>query len=375
MMNPASGRLWLSAVVLLALVFASLPAGHAQEFVSTVPGQVAAAMHVQQWSQILWGLVSTQTGTETPSFGEPVLNPDGSVSQSFRTADGTAATLTAWPDGSAQLDIILPDGTTQTVLQSVPDFDGISVTTIDWTVTSSDGLSVEYTSIVDDRGTVFEIADDITQLLGSSVLPDGITQDFDVLTADGLTDVLSTQSDGSVFTLSVPLALPKFLLPDFSQVAVGTYTGPGANVQFMLTPTPRHPDRWAALLADLGGGITGTFSLNSDFSGFGQLTESDQEGEVLLALLSWAQDGDTHLYLLSGTDRHMGPAGASLDYLQHRWLTLTALLGPAPGVGLTLIRPDQLRRSPRPPVGPLRRPGTRGGSLRPPPSDRTAAQR
>jgi hypothetical protein len=322
-------------------------------------------MYVQQWGQILWGLVTTQTGTEIPSFGDPVVNPDGSVTQILTTADGTEVVLTSFPDGSARLDITYADGATQTVLQSVPSFDGVSVTTIDWSITSSDGLSVEYTSIVDTRGTDSDMSDDITQLLGSSVLPEGITQEFDVLTADGWTDVYSSQSDGSVFTLSVPLMLPDFALPDLSQSASGTYTGLGVSLQFMLTPTPRYPTRWAALLADLGERMTGTFSLNSDFSGFGQLTESSLWGETLVALVSWAQDGDTHVYLLSGQDRHMGPAGASLDFLEHRWQTLTAFLAPAPGVGLSVGRPSRPRRAPRLRTGQLGPPRTLRGALGP----------
>ena len=329
-MKLALGGLRTPATMLLALAVAGCPAGHALESVAPVPGHVAASTHVQQWSQTLWGLVTSHTGTETPSFGDPVMNPDGSVTQTFTTADGTEVVLASFPDGSALLDITCADGSTQSVSQSIPRFDGVSITTIDWRVTSSDGLSVEYTSTVDDRGTIFDMSDDITQLLGSSVLPGGVTQQFDVLTADGLTEVLSTQSDGSTFTLSVPLMAPDFARPDLSQGASGTYTGPGFSVDFTLTPTPKYPTRWAALVTDLGGAMTGTCSLNGDFSGFGQLTESSPQDETLVALLSWTQDGETHVYLLSGQDRSMGPAGAALDYLEHRWQTLTALLAPAP---------------------------------------------
>ena len=62
------------------------------------PAQVAAAMYVQQWSQILWGLVTMQTGTQAPTVGNPVPNPDGSVSQRFTAADGTEWVMTAYPD-------------------------------------------------------------------------------------------------------------------------------------------------------------------------------------------------------------------------------------------------------------------------------------
>jgi hypothetical protein len=359
-MKLTSVRFRVAATCFLALVLAGGTAAHAQEPVATVPDQVAAALYIQQWGQILWGLVTTQTGTETPSFGDPIFNPDGSVTQSFTTADGTEVTLTAFPDGSARIDIVLPDGSTQTVLQSVPIFDGMSVTTISWSVTSSDGLSVEYVSRVDDRETLFDISDDITELIGSSVLPGGVTQDFDVLTADGFTDVLSTQSDGSTFTLSVPLAFPTFIHPDFTQDAVGSYLGSGFALDFVLRPTPKFPSRWAALLCDLGGGVTGTLSLYSDFAGFGQLTDSG----TLVALVVWTQEGETDVYLLNGQDRFMGPSGAALDFLTNRWQTLTALLAPAPGLSTNIGRPHRLPRVPR--VGAARPRTLRDASPSPP---------
>ena len=334
-MKLTLARACVTATCIFALVLVGGPVAQAQEAASSVPDQVAAALYVQQWGQILWGLVTAQTGTETPSFGDPVFNPDGSVTQRFTTADGTEVTLTAFPDGSARLDILMPDGSSQTVLQSVPVFDGISVTTINWSVTSSTGLTTEYVSIVDDRETVFDISDDITELVGSSILPGGITQEFYVLTADGLTQIEATQSDGSTFTLVVPLALPDFVYPDFTQDALGTYTGPRLGLDFVLRPTPKFPSRWAAMLSDLGGGVTGTFSLHSDFSGFGQLTEAG----TLLALIAWTQTGETDVYLLNGQDRYMGPSGAALDFLENRWQTLTALLAPAPGLSMYTPRP------------------------------------
>lgn len=346
-MKLTQGRVCASTMMVLILVFATGLAGQAADPLSMVPEQVSAALYVQQWSQILWGMVTSQTGAETPSFGEPVLNPDGSISQSFRAADGTQSILTAFPDGSARVDIVLSDGTSQTVLQSVPVFDGVSITTMEWRVTSSEGLLVEYQSAVDDRETIFDISDDITELVGSSVLRGGTTQEFYVLSADGVTDVQSTQSDGSTFTLSVPLALPEFTHPDFSQNAVGTYSGPDFSLQFVLTATPKFPFRWAALLSDLGGGAAGTFSLHSDFSGFGQLTEGDAWGETLVALVAWTQDGEIDVYLLDGQDRYMGPSGAALDFLENRWQTLAALLAPSPGGSASVNRHDRLRRAPR----------------------------
>jgi hypothetical protein len=365
-MKRVLGRFSLCSIALLALVLA----GHSEcralgDPTATVPSQVAAAVHLQQWSQVLWGLVTSQTGAQPPSFGQPISNPDGSVTQSFVTADGTEVVLTTFSDGSARMDIFFVDGTIQTVLQSVPIFDGVSKTTIDWSVTSSDGLSVHYTSVVDDRGTPFDISDDITQLDGSSVLPGGATQTFSVLTAGGQTEVQSSQSDGSTFALQVPLALPDFTAPDFSQEASGTYADSSLTMDFTLASTPIYPFRWAALLSDVGDGLTGTFSLNSDFSGSGQLEESDPWGQTLEALVSWTQSGESQVYSLTGQDLHMGPAGAALDFLEHRWETLTALMAPAPGVSMMYHRPRWFPSGPRPRVNRPRLPGVLHSAMQP----------
>ena len=107
--------------IAIAFVFALSGVSEAgnKKVVKSVPGQSATALYIQQWGQILWGLVSNQTGTQTPTFGDPVFNPDGSISQSFTTADGTEVILTSYMDGSARLDITLPNGVTQVVLQAL----------------------------------------------------------------------------------------------------------------------------------------------------------------------------------------------------------------------------------------------------------------
>jgi len=371
-MKRMRGRFEVCVVALLTAVLVGSSEGRASDPVATVPGQVAAAVYVQEWGQILWGLVTSQTGTQPASWGDPIFNPDGSITQTFSAADGTQAVFTFFPDGSVRIDMTLPDGATQTISQSPPVFDGVSVTTTNWTVTSNRGLAVNYSSAVDDRGTWWDMSDDTTQLSGSAVLPGGVTQTFTALTAAGRTDLQSAQSDGSTFTLSVPLAFPDYVLPDFSQVTSGTYADPNLSTSFTLTSTPANPFRWAALLFDLGGGYAGVFSLNSDFSGFGQLEDSLQS---VLALASWTQDGDVHVYLLTGQDFHMGPAGAALDFLRYRWETLTALLGPAPGSRPAGHGFRRFRGAPRLRGGRPRLPRVLRGVVRTPTSLGTVARR
>ncbi len=308
------------------------------------PSQVATVLFVQQWSQILWGLVTSQTGTQAPEFGDPVFNHDGSISQTYTGADGTVAVITALLDGTVRLEMTYPDARTQTVVQGVSQFDGVSKTTIDWQVTSSDGTTVTYSSVVDDQGTIFDISDDTTELSGSSALPTGVTQDFDVMTAGGQTDVSSQQSDGSTFSLEVPLRGPDFMGPDWRREATGSYAIDGTTVNFTLSSTAQAPGRWARMTTQLGGGVTGDYFLDTDFSGSGRLLQD----AGLVALPSWTQMGDTEVNSVTADSSHAAPAGAALDYLMHRWQTLAALLAPAPGVasaGTPIVLTRELQRA------------------------------
>jgi len=293
----------------------------------SAPAQVAAALFVQQWSQILWGMVTSQTSTGTPSFGPPVHNPDGSISQTYTGPDGTVVVITAFLDGTVTLDVTYPDGATQTTRQGKPDRVG-PITTITWEITTSDGTTVNYTSVVDNGGTFNNMADDITDLEGTSTLPDSSTQQFTVHTAGGHTAVQSDQSDGSTFGMEVPLKGPDFAYPDLTQAATSTYNLGGTDVQLSLESSADAPSRWARMSSDLGGGTSGEFRLAPDFAGTGRL----RQDEALVALLSWTRTGDMNLSFVAGDRADTDPAGASADYLTHRWQTLTALFAPAPGV-------------------------------------------
>jgi hypothetical protein len=338
-MRFTRGWLGLAALVGVAAVVSGCSSGGIQGPVATgssaASRQFAAALFVEQWGQILWGLVTTQSGTQTPASSDPVTNPDGSISRTFTTADGTVVDMVAFPDGSARLDITWPDGHRQSVSQSIPEFDLVSKTTIHWVVQSDDGLRVDYTSVVDDRGTPYDISDDTTELRGSSVLPGGLTQEFVVLTAAGQTALQSKQSDGSDFNLTVPMAAPEFMFPDFSRPSTGTYAAGGLELRFTIASTTGAPSRWATMLSDLSGGVTGQFSLNPDLSGSGQLVQNGQPQ----ALLSWTRAGETQVSFLTAERSSTSPAGAAVDYLVHRWQTLTALMAPAPGVRASSARP------------------------------------
>ncbi len=336
----------LLAVACLAVVMTGCSGGGAggtlPAAAGVAPGQVAAALFVQEWGQILFGLVANQTGTGSPVFGTPVTNPDGSVSQSFIGADGTHAVLTTYLDGSARLDVTYPSGTTQVTQQSIPAFDGLSKTTTDWSITSSDGLSVTYRSVVDDKGTWWDISDDTTTLNGTATLPKGISQAFSSLTDSGKTTLTSTQSDGSTFTWQVSLQLPDYILPDFSQATTGTYRGPAANVQFTLASSTAAPTRWAGMSSNFGSGLTGQFALDPGFAGNGSLVQAGATS----AFVSWTRAGEIHVRLVTGDSTAASPAGAALDYLLHRWQTLAALFAPAPGASAAAAR---ALRSLRPP--------------------------
>jgi len=331
--------IYLTAIVVVAFALAGCGGGvtghgvnregSATGDVLTASGQVAAVMLVQEWAEILWGVLSTQTGGQTPTLTVPVANPDGSSTSTLTTADGTTGTITTYLDGSGRIDIVRPNGVTQTVTSSAPVDDGPKRTT-DWTVACSDGVTVRYTSVVDDQGTWWDMTDDTTDLTGTSTLPGGVTQTFVVATTPAATTLRSVQSDGSVFTLYVLMTLPDFM-PDYTKDATGTYVSANFNIAFTLSHTPAIANRWAAVSSDLGSQMTGDFKLDEDFSGYGQLQQTVAGGQKLSAVVKWTQQGDTQIDLLSGQSRQTQPAGAALDYLQHRWQTLAALKAPAPG--------------------------------------------
>jgi hypothetical protein len=325
-MKAKLGPVYLLAFAGLAAVVAGCSSGGLGGPVASgtdsASGQVACALFIQQWGQTLWGLVTSQTGGQRPTLGKPVQHYDPDTGE---------------PDYIA-LEITFADGSWQLVKQLTPEFDGVSKTTINYDITSSAGLMANYTVVIDDKGTQTEGEDDTFELAGTSVLPDGKTQDFEAFTEmqesvnyeQGATVLESRQSDGSTFTIDMPLGLNRVgeTVPDFSRTATGTYTSPDFNIVYELDSTTVFPSRWAALSTDFQGGVTGRFSLGPDFSGSGRLLQDSQA----FALLSWTPTGKTRLNYLSAGSGAASPAGAAVDYLTHRWLTLQAAMGPAPGV-------------------------------------------
>jgi hypothetical protein len=335
--------------VLLAFAVGALLAlptwSRASDALSSIPGQVAVAAYVQEWGQVLWGLAVSQTGMLPDPVGDPVTAPDGSVSQTYVSPDGTVFVMTAFADCSTLLVMTLPDGTVQAVRDSTPYAEG-STCTVDSSFTSSDGTAVTYSTVLDTNGTPWTDDDDTTVVSGSAQLPRGVTQTFRALIHQGQTEIQSAQSDHSVFSLTVPLEPELHLLPDFLRPAAGLFADDNSEVAFTLTATPAAPGRWAALVCDAGGGVTGTFGLNPDFSGFGQVEQAAASGTTLAALVSWTRSGDVSAYSLDGQNLQLGPAGAAVDFLQHRWQTLAAAL--AGTQGASSARPDPRRSRFRP---------------------------
>lgn len=322
----------ITALALFGIVLlAGCAGGRAGGTISTggdaAPSQVAVSTYVQQWAQILWGIVVGQTGQQDPEFGQPVTNPDGSFGQPYTAADGTAVVITTFPDGSARVDTTYPDGTTQVIRQSVLSTQG-TVSVADWTVESSSGLTVSYTASWDTMGTLGNAADDRSELSGASTLPGGLTQQFEVLTEGGHTQVRSEQSDGSVFAMDTPLQPPEFSYPDFDVDTTGTYRKGDSEATFAVTATPDAPSRWARMETDFDADLRGIFALDESFGGTGQLLCNQET----LAVVSWEPNGETNVRFLSAESEATSPSGAAEDYLNHRWQTLTALLAPAPGV-------------------------------------------
>jgi hypothetical protein len=344
-MQSSLRRFGSLAVVVLTVSVATSRSGRAADALWSVPGQAAAGVYLQEWSQLLWGLLARQTGT-LPTWGEEIENPDGSSSWTFSALDGTRGLQIIREDGSGLVKIDLSDGTSQTILWDSPisSPDG-AVTTVVYQLTSNDGTALDYTCVYDHRGTDYA-SDDWMHIWGAGVLPAGLSQSFAATATGGRAELESWQSDGSTYSMSVPLdpnvPLPD-MLPDFTKITCGTYTGPTTAMEFTLTSTPAFPGRWAALLTYVEGGVTGTLALNADFSAVGQL-EADG---VLAALVCWTRDGDVQVCDLTGQNVQMGPAGAALDFLRYRWQTLSALNAPSPGASSPATRLRRPFRRPR----------------------------
>jgi hypothetical protein len=364
-MQSSLRRFMFLVVVLLTVSIAtSRPVGAADALWS-VPGQAAAGMYLQDWSQFLWGLLASQTGT-FPTWEDAVEQADGSSTARFWADDGTEGRMTWFPDNSSLIEMDLPDGTSQTILMESPISDPDEIVTINmFHIRSSDGFARDYTRVFDSGEITWDASDDWMQYSGAGVLPNGLRQSFTVTATGGRAEVESTQSDGSTYTMSVPLdpfaALPR-MLPDFTKVASGTYTDPTTAMEFSLTSTPTFPGRWAALLTDVEGGVAGTLSLNEDFSAVGQL-EADG---MLAALVCWTHDGDVQVCDLTGQNVQMGPAGAALDFLRYRWQTLTALNAPVSSASSPSTWSRRPSRRPRVPFGPWHRGMRTAPSGRPP---------
>jgi hypothetical protein len=352
-MRSGHGRCVPAALVLL---FAVTTPGWADDALSAIPGHVTVAAYVQEWGQMLWGLAANQTGVFPAPIGDPITTSCGGTSEGYADADGTGWVLTIFTEGSSCLVMTLPGGSTQTMRDSAMTFDG-AVVRWDSTITASDGAAASYSTTWDLHGTADDGSDDIITVAGEAALPSGVSQSFSAITTSGYTSIHSVQSDRSDFTFSIPMSAPDFVsLPDLTRPASGTYKDSYGAVSFTLSPTPLNPGRWAALLCDSGDGVTGTFGLNADFSGFGQVEQSTPEGPALVALVSWTQAGDVSAYSLDGQNLQLGPSGAALDFLAHRWETLSAFMGSVSWS--SLARPGRPRRVPAP--------GDRRGRLRRP---------
>jgi hypothetical protein len=181
--------------------------------------------------------------------------------------------------------------------------------------------------------------DDTTTIEGNATLAQGLTQQFTVVSTMDRSRVRSEQSDGSVFQMSVPLdpftASPDLSDPDLKPTT-GTYTIPGARIDFTLDKTDAAPTRWGVMDSDAGGDLAGSFALRPDFAGSGQM----RQGADLAGALSWTRLGDMSLRLVSAEQPEVSAAGASVDFLTHRWQTLAALF--APGVGAAAVGPASI---------------------------------
>ena len=145
-------------------------------------------------------------------------------------------------------------------------------------------------------------------------------------------DELRLELPGSVVvTLRIPITTltmrPNW--PVYSQGATGTFTAPGRGTSQLQVKAQSLDDGdgvWNQWLLTAADGTQGTFTLNGDSSGTGQL----QRGGETVGALRWTDAGVGTLDLLGASVEEVTPSAAACDFRLDKWVRNTALLGPAP---------------------------------------------
>jgi hypothetical protein len=298
---------------------------------------VASVLMVRAWVGVIYNREIFGPPGCQPAVSPAVPHSDGSVTKAYHNSDCSSAEVTVNRDGSMYIKMVTEDGNQQIIRTrpSAPvsrDAPGNTRHEFD------DGTVVGYQTLVNDRGTPDDHADDHVRADGQFVPVHGTRQQFqferDPEPNRPLVDQLNANiSGGGGLKLQFPVMLrpssgtdlftsgPLEPRLDISRAIQGTYnTSAGDRISFKMEGF-----HWTLTA---GNGITGSFQLQQGLEGAGNLSQNGK----LVATVAWDRDGKGTVTVLNGDVWTVGPSAAALDFLNHRWRLLLPALGPTSGV-------------------------------------------
>lgn len=292
----------------------------------------------RKWAEFLYAIrPPVQNGCE-PFASELVFDEDGTFHQTVIDEDCTRTEITGFPDLSYTMDILYSNGLREEMSSAPSEFLPPPLESLPRTFAIqhefSNGNHVAYTHELDWTEDLSVEAEHFT---GSFTLQnEKLTFALDrVNSFDSPPDRFRATLPGGVdYTLDIPRD-PFELRLDFRFPAEGVLKMPEGALPFRLIATNPDTDRrWDRL--EVGpklagrrrGVVNGTFALERNFSGGGQMFR----GKRLDFVVRWNRGQTGQVVLPNGTSATAGPAEGLLAFLNLRWSGLASGFGPSPGL-------------------------------------------
>jgi hypothetical protein len=298
---------------------------------------VASVLLMRAWVGVIYNREVFGPPGCQPAVSPPVSHTDGSVTKAYQNADCSSAEVRVNRDGSMYIQMVTEDGNRQ-IIRTRPGSPISRDAPGNARHEFADGTVVGYQTLVNDRGTPDDHADDHVRADGQFVPVRGARQQFeferDPDPHKPLVDQLNANiAGGSGLKMQFPVTLrpssgtdlftsgPLEPRLDISRAIQGSYnTSGGDRISFKMEGF-----HWT-LTANSG--ITGSFQLQQGLEGAGNLSQNGK----LVATVAWDREGKGTVTVLNGDVWTIGPSAAALDFLNHRWRLLLPALGPSGGV-------------------------------------------
>lgn len=354
--------------------------------VSIARRHLTAIMLIQRWAQAIYGIVPAAAGGERcePRVGEWVDNGDDTYTRETIQANCLRSVITNYGRSSSDYDLRVYDRETllETLLvRTVERFNG-GPAKVRFEYRLADGSRVEFDQELQllivpsgpaaganlyygliSSGEVRLGSGDCLEFtlrqtkarnclypLTSVPLPEEVCREWfdgaDPATAVARPDRLEVRMgcvrETGRMTLSVPISNPMGSIPDFAQPATGRLVLGGKTMSVTLTTDEPEVKGWK-YWRTRGSGFDGTFELQSDFSGRGQVyrrrARRPRANELLKAgpgslqfAASWNERGIGTILLNDGQTMPAGPFAGALEFGSLKWSGLASAFGPTPGL-------------------------------------------